>query len=75
MRRLAHYYRGRTYAHLGKRREALADLAAVQSDVLADARLRAAARRAAWITKFIGRCKLRERSLKIMMQQTDMLQY
>lgn len=75
LRRLAYYYRGRTYAHLGKRREALADLAAVQSDALADARPRAAARRAAWTTKLFGRCRLRERSLKIMMQQSDMLQY
>lgn len=75
LRRLAYYYRGRAYAHLGKRREALADLAAVQTDALADARLRAAARRAAWITKYFGRCRLRERSLKIMMQQSDMLEY
>jgi tetratricopeptide (TPR) repeat protein len=75
LRRLAHYYRGRTYAHLGKREEALVDLKTVVDDKTADAKLRAAARKAAWRTKAFGHYRLAKRSLAIMMQQSDMVEY
>jgi tetratricopeptide (TPR) repeat protein len=73
--RLAHYYRGRAYAHLSQSQPALADLQAVLEDRATDAKLRAAARRAVWRVKWFGRFQLRARSLRIMMQQSDMLDY
>lgn len=74
-RRLMAYYRGRTLADLGKASEALAEFAAVTDDPETDARLRAAARRAAWRTKLWGRLRITNRSLNIMMQQSDMFAY
>jgi len=75
LRRLAHYYLGRTLAHLKKTREALNHLQYVLDDVGTDEKLRAAARRAAYRTKLFGRCTLAKRSLNIMMQHSDMLHY
>jgi tetratricopeptide (TPR) repeat protein len=75
LRRLAHYYRGRTYAHLGKSQAAKTELAAVLDDPATDRKLRAAAERAAWRTRVFGQCALRRRSLSIMMQHSDMLSY
>lgn len=75
LRRLAHYYRGRTHAHLSQPKPALADLKAVLDEPATDAKLRTAARRAAWRVKWFGRLQLRKRSLRIMMQQSDMLDY
>jgi hypothetical protein len=51
------------------------DLDAVVNDPGADRKLRAAAQRCAWRTRIFGRCTLRNRSLAIMMQQSDMLNY
>ena len=75
LRRLAHYYRGRTYAHLGKTADARRELDAVLDDPATDRKLRAAAERAAWRTRVFGQCALRRRSLSIMMQHSDMLTY
>jgi len=74
-RRLITYYRGRTFAELGKRTHAMADFAVVTDDSEADSKLRAAARRAAWRTKLFGRMRIGKKSLNIMMQQSDMLAY
>lgn len=73
--RLAHYYRGRAHGQLGRSRPAQADLAAVLEDRDTDVKLRAAARSAAWRIKLFGRLKLNSRSLRIMMQHSDMLDY
>jgi tetratricopeptide (TPR) repeat protein len=75
LRRLAHYYRGRAHGHLARSRPALADLEAVLDDPATDAKLRRAARSAAWRIKYFGRLRLTSRSLRIMMQQSDMLDY
>ena len=75
LRRLAHYYRGRAHAHLARSRPALADLEAVLDDPATDAKLRRAARSAVWRIKYFGRLRLTSRSLRIMMQQSDMLDY
>jgi hypothetical protein len=75
LRRLAHYYLGRTFAHLKQKTEALAHFQAVLDDAETDAKLRTAARRAARTTRLLGRCMLRKRSLVPMMQQSDMLGY
>jgi hypothetical protein len=75
LRRLTHYYIGRTLAHLRKSEEALSHFQAVLDDSATDKKLRAAARRAARRTRIFGRCRLGQRSLKIMMQHSDMLYY
>ena len=75
LQRLGHYYRGRAYAHIGQRSEALDALQNVVDDPRVDAKLRAAAKRAYDRTRFRGRCRLARRSLAIMMQQTDMVSY
>jgi tetratricopeptide (TPR) repeat protein len=75
LRRLCHYYRGRTHGHLGRPRPAEADLAVVLSDSATDIKLRGAAHHAAWRIKVFGRLPLKDRSLRIMMQQSDMLDY
>jgi len=75
LRRLAYYYRARTFAHLGQNKEAQADLVAVLDDAHTDHKLRAAALRVARRVKVFGRLALRKRSLAIMMQQSDMLNY
>ena len=73
--RLARYYRGRTHAHLGHRSAALRDFSTVIADTETDRQLRSAARRARRRTRLFGRCRLKQRSLMIMMQQSDMLHY
>jgi tetratricopeptide (TPR) repeat protein len=75
LRRLAHYYRGRTHAHLARPRPAVADLEAVLDDPATDAKLRRASRSAVWRIKYFGRLRLSPRSLRIMMQQSDLLDY
>jgi len=75
LRRLAHYYLGRTLAHLSKSREALEHFQTVLDDSCAEQKLRIAARRAARRTKIFGHCPLRKRSLNLMMQHSDMLYY
>lgn len=75
LRRLAQYYRGRTLAHLGCRDAAVSDFAQVLDDAETDNKLRAAARRASRTTSLFGNCTLPQRSLTIMMQQSDMLHY
>jgi hypothetical protein len=47
----------------------------VLDDPSTDAKLRVAARRAVSRIKWFGRLQLRKRSLRIMMQQSDMLDY
>jgi tetratricopeptide (TPR) repeat protein len=75
LKRLAHYYRGRALAHLSRREAALADFAAVLEDAGADNKLKNAALWASRSTSLFGSCTLRQRSLNIMMQQSDMLHY
>jgi hypothetical protein len=73
--RLARYYRGRARAHLAQTNAAISDLSTVTADKDADGPLRTAARRALRRTKLFGRCPLKQRSMMIMMQQSDMLRY
>src|SRR5262245_5747766 len=75
LRRLTHYYLGRTLAHLKGVNEALRHFQSVLDDPGTDQKLRAAAHRAARRTKFFRRYTLGQRSLKIMMQHSDMLYY
>jgi hypothetical protein len=75
LRRLALYYRGRTHAHHRDTFTALQDLSAVIADEHTSDQLRSASQRAIRRTKTFGRCRLRPRSLMIMMQQSDMLHY
>jgi hypothetical protein len=75
LNRLAHYYRGRTHAHLSRSKPALADLKTVLDDPSTDAKLRLATRRAVSRVKWFGRLQLRPQSLRIMMQLSDMLDY
>jgi Acyl-coenzyme A:6-aminopenicillanic acid acyl-transferase len=75
LRRLTHYYIGRTLAHLKKANEALGHFQSVLGDPGTDKKLRIATRRAARRTKIFGRYTLGKRSLNIMMQQSDMLYY
>lgn len=75
LRRLAHYYRGRALGQLGRREAALADFAAVEADAATDNKLRAANRWASRTVTLFGSYTLRQKSLNIMMQQSDMLHY
>ncbi|MCE9546728.1 MAG: hypothetical protein K8T25_14710 [Planctomycetia bacterium] len=75
LRRLAHYYRGRTFALLQESKQALADLGVIIGDAEADPRMRSAAQRAALRTRLLGGWPLSKRSLMIMMQHSDMLRY
>jgi hypothetical protein len=75
LRRLAHYYLGRTFAHLKQKRVALSHFQAVLDDPRTDAKLRKAANQAIRRTGLFGRCPLRKRSLVLMMQHSDMLYY
>jgi hypothetical protein len=56
-------------------KRAQADFAAVIADPQADQKLRMAVQKAARRTTIFGRCTLKKRSLNIMMQQSDMLNY
>jgi hypothetical protein len=75
LRRLAHYYRGRTLAHLSRRDAALSDFAQVEADPDTDAKLRSANLWASRMVTLFGYQTLRQKSLNIMMQQSDMLHY
>lgn len=75
LRRLGRYYRGRVWAQLGQSNSAQADLAAVLEDPQTDPKLRAAAAAALRRTQRYGSCPLGPRSLVILMQHSDMLQY
>jgi tetratricopeptide (TPR) repeat protein len=75
LRRLAHYYRGRTLAHLSRREAALTDFAQVEADPATDSKLRTANLWASRTVTLFGSQTLRQKSLNIMMQQSDMLHY
>jgi hypothetical protein len=75
LRRLVHYYRGRTSAHLSHREAALADFSKVENDPATDSKLRSANRWASYMVTLFGSQTLRQKSLNIMMQQSDMLHY
>jgi tetratricopeptide (TPR) repeat protein len=75
LRRLAHYYRGRALAHLSRREAALSDFAQVEADPATDSKLRSANLWASRTVTLFGSQTLRQKSLNIMMQQSDMLHY
>jgi len=75
LERLGHYYRGRAYAHLGLRDQALADLNEVIADPSVDPSMKHAAEIAHRRTARSGRYKLSNGPLRIMMQLADMLSY
>lgn len=75
LNRLGHYYRGRTYAQMGAKQNALNDLQEVINDPDTCNKLRNAANSAFRKVARRGALKLSNDSLMVMMQWADMLSY
>jgi tetratricopeptide (TPR) repeat protein len=74
-RLLAHYYLGRVYALLGSRKAARAKFGLVASSSQSGPKLRAAASDSYRKTRRLRRHRLRPKSLRIVFQFADMLEY
>jgi len=74
-RLLSQYYLGRVYAHLGCEKAARERFAMVATSHASAPKLRAAARDSCRKTKCIGRHRIRPKSLRILFQFADMLEY